>query len=223
MPLTYIKQLIAQGEHQRLDFKFGISDSRKIARSISAFSNTEGGTLLIGVKDNGVIAGVRTEEEYYMVEAAAGMYCRPEVPFQAKSYTEDGKKVLEIIIPKNEEVIHYAQDEAGKWLAYIRRHDQNILVNGIWIRVWKRRKMPAGTYLRYTEPEEKILRYLLENEQISLSSFCRMAGLPRKRAENILVNLISLELVQIRFTDRGAFYALADMREEEVRKGLGDA
>lgn len=55
---VYLQQLIAEGEHQQQDFKFEISDARKIARSLSAFSNTDGGRLLIGVKDNGRIAGV---------------------------------------------------------------------------------------------------------------------------------------------------------------------
>ena len=58
-----IEELIAQGEHQQLDFKFEVSDSKKIARTLSAFANTDGGRLLIGVKDNGAIAGVRSDEE----------------------------------------------------------------------------------------------------------------------------------------------------------------
>jgi len=53
----YIYKLIEEGEHQQQDFKFEISDARKIAKSLSAFSNTDGGRLLIGVKDNGKIAG----------------------------------------------------------------------------------------------------------------------------------------------------------------------
>ena len=67
----YIHSLIAEGEHQQQDFKFEISDARKIAKSLSAFANTEGGRLLIGVKDNGKIAGIRSDEEKYMMEAAA--------------------------------------------------------------------------------------------------------------------------------------------------------
>ena len=67
----YIYALIAEGEHQQQDFKFEISDARKIAKTLSAFSNTDGGRLLIGVKDNGKIAGVRSDEEQYMIEAAA--------------------------------------------------------------------------------------------------------------------------------------------------------
>src|SRR5664280_1035943 len=81
-PTSYIKKLITEGEHQQLDFKFEISDSRKIAKTLVAFANTDGGKLLIGVKDNGNIAGVRTEEEFYMVEAAASMYCKPKVAFE---------------------------------------------------------------------------------------------------------------------------------------------
>ena len=69
----YIQQLVAQGEHVQQDFKFAITDARKIARSISAFANTEGGRLLVGVKDNGKIAGVRSEEEIYMIEAAENL------------------------------------------------------------------------------------------------------------------------------------------------------
>ena len=62
----YIHALIAEGEHQQQDFKFEISDARKIAKTLSAFANTDGGKLLIGVKDNGKIAGVRSDEEQYI-------------------------------------------------------------------------------------------------------------------------------------------------------------
>ena len=45
----YIHALIAEGEHQQQDFKFEISDARKNAKTLSAFSNTDGGRLLIEV------------------------------------------------------------------------------------------------------------------------------------------------------------------------------
>ena len=49
----YIQDLILEGEHEHQDFKYQITDARKIARSIAAFANNSGGHLLIGVKDNG--------------------------------------------------------------------------------------------------------------------------------------------------------------------------
>ena len=41
------------------------------SEELVAFANTGGGRLLIGVKDNGKIAGIRSEEELYMIEAAS--------------------------------------------------------------------------------------------------------------------------------------------------------
>ena len=106
-----IEELIAQGEHQQLDFKFEVSDSKKIARTLSAFANTDGGRLLIGVKDNGAIAGVRSDEEYYMIEAASKMYTRPEVPFEAKRWDMNGKTVLEVYIAPSADRPHTAPDK----------------------------------------------------------------------------------------------------------------
>ncbi len=66
----HLARLISEGEHEQLDFKYAINDSKKIARSIAAFANTRGGRLLIGVKDNGNIVGLSSDEEDYMIEAA---------------------------------------------------------------------------------------------------------------------------------------------------------
>ena len=61
----FLLELIEEGEHEHQDFKFAITDSKKISRSIAAFANNDGGRLLIGVKDNGSIAGMKGDEEYY--------------------------------------------------------------------------------------------------------------------------------------------------------------
>jgi hypothetical protein len=64
-----LEQLIAQGESERLEFKStmrynykaGRRDEemdREIARTLCAFMNAEGGTLIIGVSDNGTALGL---------------------------------------------------------------------------------------------------------------------------------------------------------------------
>ena len=107
----YIHALIAEGEHQQQDFKFEISDARKIAKTLSAFANTDGGKLLIGVKDNGKIAGVRSDEEQYMIEAAAGLYCSPEVNYTMQTYQVEGRSVLVVQIEESDRKPVYAKDE----------------------------------------------------------------------------------------------------------------
>lgn len=158
--------MIAEGEHQHQDFKYCINDSRKIAVSLVAFANTDGGRLLLGIRDNGSVAGVVSEEEYYMVEAAARLYSKPPVPFQIKVWKAEGKTVLEIMIHKSSERPHFAQDEKGKWLAYIRTGDQNALAPKILIDIWKQEKNPEGVKIKYTDEEKVVLSVLEVNPDL---------------------------------------------------------
>ena len=48
-----LHDLIAQGEHEQQDFKYKVTDAIKLARSVSAFANTNGGRLLIGLHAEG--------------------------------------------------------------------------------------------------------------------------------------------------------------------------
>jgi len=205
----YIQKLIEEGEHLKQDFKFEIADSRKIAKTLVAFSNTAGGKLLVGVKDNGRIAGIRSEEEIYMIEAAAGMYCKPEVPFTAKKWVINGKTVLEIDIPKGDKKPYLAKSGEGQWLAYIRVKDENFMVNAIQLRVWKNENRKKGVFLRFTEKEKFLMEFLGKNETISIEDFCKLAGLNRRRASDILVRLISLGEVEILYLGETIRYGLS--------------
>ncbi len=208
---SYIKKLISQGEHRQLDFKFEISDSKKIARSLVSFSNTDGGKLLVGVKDNGIIAGVRSDEEFYMVEAAAQLYCRPEVKFKTKEWEIDGKTVLEIIIPKSENGPYYAPDKDGKWMVYIRVNDQNLLANNVLLKVWQMKKRKKGITIRFTDKEKILLSYLDKNGSITISKFRKVASISKRVAEKVLVDLITLKIIEIIFTEKSVFYRLKNI------------
>lgn len=142
---SLIHSLIAQGEHEHQDFKFAISDARKIARSISAFANNDGGRLLIGVKDNGVVAGVRNEEDIYVVEQAADRYCRPAVPVEFKGYKVDGTLlviVAEIAACAERPVL--ASEPDGSWRAYYRVADENIAAHPLMVEAWRRSSEPVA-------------------------------------------------------------------------------
>lgn len=204
----YITKLIRQGEHQTQDFKYCISDSRKIARSLVAFANTDGGRLLIGVKDNGRIAGVRSEEEYYMVESAAKIYSKPAIDFTAKQHFVEGKTVLEVLIEPGNDKPHFARDEENKWWAWFRKNDENRLANKIMIEVWKRQKSTAGILINYSEAERILLDYLENNEKISVSKFSRIAQLNYKKAEQIMINFRALNILKDYFNDIRIDYSI---------------
>ena len=212
---SFITKLIRQGEHQQQDFKYCISDSRKIARSLVAFANTDGGRLLVGVKDNGRIAGVRSEEEYYMVESAAKIFSNPAISFTTQQHFIEGKTVLEVNIEPSIEKPHFAKDEDGKWWAYFRKDDENRLASKIMIEVWKRQKSTQGILISYTEAEKYLLDYLEGNEKISVSKFSRIAHLSYKKAEQIIINFRTLNILKDVFGDNRIDYATNEEFDRE--------
>ena len=204
----YIKKCILEGEHQQQDFKYEVSDAKKIARSLAAFANTDGGRLLVGVKDNGNIAGVHSEEEYYMVDMAAQLYTRPPVKISLQKHIIEGKTIIEVIIPPSVDKPHSAPDKNNQYKVYIRVNDQNLLANKVLLDVWKLQKENKGIFLNFSENEKFLLAYLKENENITISAFCKKKYISRKSAQRILARLIVLELISIHFTEKGTYYCL---------------
>ena len=133
-------------------------------KEIIAFANTDGGKLLIGVKDNGKIAGVRSDEEQYMIEAAAGLYCSPEVNYTMQTYLVEGRSVLVVQIEESDRKPVYAKDETGKYLAYLRIKDENILATPVHLRVWQQSGSLKGELIEYTEREQLLLNLLEERQ-----------------------------------------------------------
>jgi predicted HTH transcriptional regulator len=205
---AYIKHLIAEGEGQELDFKFHISSAAKIAKTLVAFANTKGGRLLIGVKDNGNIIGVESEEEIFMIELAADRYCEPPVKVEMTSWNMDGKAVLEVYVAPSSQKPHFAKDETGKWQVYIRKEDENLLANKVLVEVFKRKKAKQANIIRYDLPEKFLLEYLSKNRQITFSEFCRLAKIPPYIAERVLVNLVSIGLVRVHHTKQSDYFTM---------------
>ncbi len=204
---SHIKTLIEEGEHQQLDFKFGVNDSKKIARTLAAFANTDGGRLLLGIKDNGAIAGVRSDEEYYMMEAGAHLYCKPPVEFDIQEWDESGKNVLEVIVQKSKD-IHSAPDKDGNYKIFVRVGDQNFVANGVLLKVWKKKKNLHGVQVSFSPVERTLIAYIEQNSRITLSTFKKLSGLSVKRCEHILANFIVLDIIRLNYSETGVYYTL---------------
>jgi len=53
-----IEELISTGESETLEFKKSFSEWKEIVETISAFSNTKGGLILVGIVDKGEVVGI---------------------------------------------------------------------------------------------------------------------------------------------------------------------
>lgn len=206
----YIQNLIEDGEHEQQDFKFKISDARKIARSISAFANHSGGRLLIGVKDNGKVAGIESDEEIYMIEQAAEMYCRPPQTVNFQSYRVEGKSVLKVDVAPAEKLPVKAQDDEGKWVAYYRVADENILASALHVKIWKEEQKETPSLITFSEKEYVLIDYLKENREITLDDYMRMAHVSKSVAENTLIKLCVMNTLDICYHGGQCYFTLKE-------------
>ncbi|MFS8616284.1 MAG: ATP-binding protein [Solitalea sp.] len=208
---TRIKKLILDGEGLTLDFKKTISNYEKIARTLSAFANTSGGKLLVGVEDNGDVAGVSSEEEEkFMLAVAGNDYCNPPIVPRFEEVYVDNRMVLLAEIDESTTKPHFALGEDKKWWGYIRVNDKSVLASPILIQVMKKQRDQAHILLEYTEREKMLMDYLNEHGSITLRAYCQLVGLNRKKASRALVNLILMGLLEIQTTEKSEFYTASN-------------
>lgn len=193
-----------------LDFKKEISSVHRIAKTIVSFANHFGGTLLVGVNDNGTISGIKTEEEKFMLEEAAQHYCDPPVQLLFHEWNLKGKSILEVIIPKGDQRPYSAIDEQGKKWVYIRHRDQSLLASKIVVEVLKRQHSERNTLIKYSDKEQALLEYLQVHHRITLKEFCKLLNISRRRAMSILINLLSIGVIRVQQTEHPEYYTLGE-------------
>ncbi|MEZ3559411.1 MAG: ATP-binding protein [Duncaniella sp.] len=197
----YIASLIEEGEHEHQDFKFAISDARKIARSLSAFANNDGGRLLIGVKDNGAIAGVRNEEDIYLVEQAAEMYCVPPQQLRVTAFkTDGGHTVVRVEIDRASARPVQVKEAEGYLRAYYRVRDENIAVPPLLVKAWQRAaEQSSGSILGLDSHGQQLLSMASDDSGVTLEDFMVEAHISRAMAEELAISLYSMGVIDFRY------------------------
>ncbi len=208
-----LKSYIKEGEHQQQDFKFRVDDSKKIARTLAAFANTDGGRLLVGVKDNGKIVGVNPEEEFHVIQGAASIYCKPEVKVDAQIVQVKHKMVLVVSVLKSEKKPIKAKDENEKWKTYVRRKDHTLLANKILVGVWKMEKRKTVKPQAFGNDEQLILNTIKEHNAITLSKLYRITKLNKNYIDKLLVLFISWGIIDMHITPTGTFYTIGKEKD----------
>jgi predicted HTH transcriptional regulator len=205
-----IFEKLNQGEGENLEYKFEINSGRKIASTISAFSNTTGGSILIGVKDNGSVAGMRLEEELYVLDAAANLYCKPEVTLKLKRWDVKGKMILEAIVSESPNKPILAEIEPNVTRAYLRHGASNLLANAVHLQLWKNAENNVKPKV-FTEKQIAIISLFKTNSWLSLNQITKKSKLSRFVVVQTIADLIRWRILDSMTEQGGGFvYLLAE-------------
>ena len=205
-----LKKLVAQGEGLTLEFKRKASYPEKIVREMIAFANTAGGTVLLGVDDDGSIPGLKHADGEAHVIHKALECCRPSLKV-TETYIPVGNArcVIRYDVQKNRKKVHYLLTIEKRRQAYVRVKDQSIRASKEMCEIIKRAERKRNIAFRYGEHEKFLMEYLDENHSITLNQFMELCKLKRFYASRKLILLVLANVLRITPHEKGDVYSLA--------------
>lgn len=93
-----LQEIIANGENSVIEFKRDDVRPEQLAKEIVSFANSFGGTLLVGIDDNGKISGIqRTDMERWIMDTVCGRYVHPYLIPRYEEVQVDGSIRVAVI------------------------------------------------------------------------------------------------------------------------------
>jgi predicted HTH transcriptional regulator len=191
MNLGQLLAVLAKGEGRRIEFKLRVPSLPRLARSICAFANTEGGMIVAGVDDDGHAVGVDSAEETGRTFHDALAYLDPRPEISTTCVSLHGADLVVCRITRGGKKPYQAVSERGA-ITYIRV--------GATIRpVAKKLQLSDEDILRKRirlKPLQKALMDVIgQNEGITLSRLSGEHNLSKQRTLKLLVPLLRSGMV----------------------------
>jgi predicted HTH transcriptional regulator len=208
MTLHELKKLVFEGEHQELEFKRKLNHPDRIVRELVAFANTDGGTLLVGVDDDGEIYGTKTPEgDLHALEKALEQYVTPRIRINAAFVRiNDRRKVLAIRVKPSRRKPHFLRQD-GKKTAYVRLKDMSMRASREMTEIL--RPYRRGVKIAFGEREKRILQHLNETESVTLPEAQKVLSSSKRKTAGLLIQLVRAGLLYIEPTEKEDLYFLA--------------
>ena len=102
MDASAIREMIGRGEDSLHQFKRNIHNADSLAADMVAFSNGDGGIMLIGVDDDGVLAGLTNDDVRrlnQLISGAASQHVQPSINPVTENINMDGHLIMAVSVP----------------------------------------------------------------------------------------------------------------------------
>ncbi len=102
METTELLEIISRGKDSKHQFKANVTNETSLAQEMVAFSNSGGGTIFIGVSDDGTFAGLTRKDMgrlNQLVSNAASQQVRPPINPQTENITAPDGLVMRVVAP----------------------------------------------------------------------------------------------------------------------------
>lgn len=195
--IKWLSQLVRSGESLQLEFKLKATYPDKLVHEIIAFANTKGGTLLIGVDDDGRLAGVKyPEEESLSVMRSLIKHCRPRIRMNYFYVRLTSKKwVVVFEIPESKCKPIKFMESRNKLLYYIRFEDKSLRASREAEGILKLQSIKATVSFTYGDIENKILKAIERKSQTTLAELSRETQIPEVKLSLHIIKLAAAHVI----------------------------
>ena len=204
-----LRLLVSHGEGASLEFKRKATFPQKIVREMIAFANTKGGILLIGIGDDGSLAGLKHPEDELHVMTEALKKVRPSMQYNVTLIPiANARMVIQYEIPESKRKPHYFIDENKMKESFVRVDDKSIKASRELREIVKRKQRMKDVRFHYGEHEKFLMQYLDEKKTITLKEFVALSGLNRLYASRKLILLVLANVLRIIPHEKGDLYII---------------
>jgi len=199
--LRALKELVRHGENKHVEFKLKTNHPEKIIREVVAFANSDGGRLIVGIGDDKSIKGLKfADEDEFILCRAIDRNIYPAVDYEVEHVPVEGEReVLIFHIKKSVNKPHYVDLDGivENRRVYVRVEDRSVQASREMREILKGERKALNIKFHYGEKEKALMKYLANNDKITVETYATIANIPRKIASRTLVVLVLANVIKV--------------------------
>ena len=207
-------RMVRGGESLTVEFKVQAPKLERLARTVSAFSNSSGGTLFFGVDDECNLVGLdHVDGTADLITQVAGFHCDPPVEVVMDIWEPaPSTKILVVEVPEAENKPIYAANprkQADRW-PYFRSDKENLPLDKKSIKAM--RHMVDADLESEVENLDRhsilLLNRLADTPRQTVPQLARAINIGTHRAKKLMVHLEQLGWIHSFFNEKRREYSL---------------
>jgi DNA-binding transcriptional ArsR family regulator len=182
-------------EGPETEWKERVPRAERLARTLAAFANGGGGTLWIGVRDDGARCGVDDELRDRRRLGRASALVDPPVRLDVRRHAQGDVLLLEVRVRAAAQTPVAVVQPDGRRVVYVRDAASTRPAGTAALRALER---PPASKPRIGAQERRLLGLLAQGDGLTLSALASAARMGQRTARRLLIPLLRAGLVHER-------------------------
>lgn len=214
MRRSQVQDMISAGESTTVEFKRKFTAPEKMAKELTAFANTKGGYLLIGIDDDRRIVGIPSEKTIMSeVERACIFYCDPPLTYDLYIMPFDRVDIAIVHVQESNQKPHAVKDPQvpDEYKVYIRQGEESVSASKEMIRILRGMRPDAKPLMiSISDKERSLFDFIEKKGRATVRDFSTLVNISDRRAARLLVRLVRAGVLNIHTNEQHDYYTLVE-------------